>query len=58
MTINLKVDTIPAHAVLAGAEDIQIYATDAAGAALGTIGGAGESVRVRILYVVPNSLDN
>jgi hypothetical protein len=59
LTKNLKIDTIPAYAVLAGAEDIKVFAVDAAGAAAGTIGGtAGNKVRVRIVYAACKSLDN
>ena len=59
LTKNLKIDTIPAYAVLSGAEDVKVFATDTAGAAAGTIGGtAGNAVRVRIVYTVCKSLDN
>lgn len=59
LTKNLKIDTIPAHAVLSGAEDVKVFAVDTNGAAAGTIGGtAGNAVRVRIVYAVCKSLDN
>jgi len=58
LTQNLKIDTLPAHAVLSGAEDVQVYACDTNGDAAGTIGGAGEIVRVRIVYATTNSLDD
>lgn len=58
LTKNTKIDTIPDWAVLSGAEDIQLYATDGAGTPTGTIGGSSEVVRVRIVYLALNSLDN
>ena len=54
---NTKADLIPAHAVLASAEDIQINMVTAAGAIGDTAASAG-AVRVRIVYAVPNSLDD
>ncbi len=56
---NSKSDVLPDWAVLSGAEDIKIYAVNNAGAAAGTIGGGGDdSVRVRIVYLACNSLDD
>jgi hypothetical protein len=54
---NTKADLIPAHAVLAALEDIQINMVTAAGAIGDTAASAG-AVRVRIVYAVPNSLDD
>jgi hypothetical protein len=57
LTQNAKIDTIFATwTVLSGAEDVQVYACDTAGAAAGTL-NAG-TVRVRIVYLACNSLDN
>lgn len=57
LTKNLKVDTIPAHAVLASLEDLQIFACATAGGA-GDTGFSAGSFRVRIVYVALNSLDD
>lgn len=54
---NSKIDTIPDWAVLSGAEDIQVHGVTAGGAIGDTALTAG-SVRVRIVYAVPNSLDD
>jgi len=54
-TKNLKIDTIPAHAILSGAEDIQVHMVTAAGAIGDTVASAG-AVRVRYVFAVPNSL--
>ena len=56
-TKNLKIDTIPDWAVLSGAEDVQVNACATAGGIGDTAFSAG-AVRVRIVYLVPNSLDN
>lgn len=58
LTQNQKIDTIPTHAVLGSAEDIQIFAVDTSGAAAGVIGGTGEEVRVYLVYAALNSLDD
>ena len=54
---NSKIDTIPDWAVLSGAEDIQVHGVTAGGAIGDTALTVG-SVRVRIVYAVPNSLDD
>ena len=56
-TKNLKIDTIPDWAVLGSAEDIQINAVATAGGIGDTAFSAG-AVRVRIVYLATNSLDN
>lgn len=56
LTQNAKIDTIPPWAVLSGAEDVQVYACATDGSAAGTL-DAG-TVRVRIVYLACNSLDN
>lgn len=58
VTKNLKVDTVPDWAVLSSAETVAIFATDTVGAAAGTIGGTGEAIRVRIVFLACNSLDD
>lgn len=61
LNANAKVDTIPAHVVLASTETIAIFAVDTNGDAAGTIGGGAvgtDEVRVRIVYAACNSLDN
>lgn len=58
VTADLKSNNIPDWAVLSGAEDVKIFACDTNGDAAGTIGGAAELVRVRIVYLTLNSLDN
>ncbi len=56
-TKNLKIDTIPAHAVLSGAEDLQVNMCATGGGIGDTVARAG-AVRVRIVYAVPNSLED
>lgn len=58
LTQNLKIDTIPDWAVLSGVETISVYATDNNGAAVTEKFTAGGIVRVRIIYLALNSLDN
>jgi hypothetical protein len=58
LTKNAKIDKIPAHAVLSGAETVGVYAVDTAGAAVTEKFVAGGEVRVRFTYHLPNSLDN
>ncbi len=55
-----KSDAIPDWAVLSGAETVTIKAADTNGAAVTELftGGAGQDVRVRIIYLALNSLDN
>jgi len=57
---NTKIDTIPDWAVIAAEETVTIKGCDAAGAAVTEkfTGGTGQDVRVRIVYIVPNSLDD
>lgn len=57
LTQNQKIDTLPAHAVLSSAEDIQVNATATAGGIGDTAFSAG-AVRVRIVYAMTNSLDD
>ena len=59
-TKNLKIDMIPDWAVLAGAESIDVCGVVTNGSTLGdgNIGGAGESVTVRIVYLALNSMDD
>jgi hypothetical protein len=57
-TKNLKIDTIPTHAVLGGAEDVQIGIVTSDGSALGDANASAGAVRVRIVYALPNSLDD
>jgi len=54
-TQNLKIDTIPVHAILSGAEDVQINMCATGGGIGDTVASAG-AVRVRAVYAVPNSL--
>ena len=56
-TKNLKTDVIPAHAVLSGAEDVQVHMVTAAGDIGDTVASSG-AVRVRIVYAALNSLDD
>jgi len=56
-TKNLKIDTIPEHAVLSGAEDVQVSMCATNGDVGDSAASAG-AVRVRIVYAVPNSLDD
>jgi len=61
---NHKIDTIPDWAVLSGAETVCVKGCDAAGAAVtekfvaDVPAGTRDQVRVRIVYAVPNSLDD
>lgn len=56
---NQKIDKIPAHAVLAGTEQISVYGVKADGTTAATEKFvAGGIVRVRVEYQVPNSLDD
>lgn len=48
LTKNTKINFIPAHAVLSGAEDVKVFACDTNGAAAGTINSG--TVRVRIVF--------
>ncbi len=57
-TQNTKIDTIPDWAVLSGAEDVQIGIIVTGGASLGDTNASAGAVRVRIVYALPNSLDN
>lgn len=57
LTQNLKIDIIPDWAVLSGAEDIQINAC-ATGGGIGDTAFSAGVVRVRIVYLALNSLDN
>lgn len=49
---NLAVDAVP----LAAAETVGVYAVDNAGAAAGTIGGTGQKVKVRIVFLKPENI--
>lgn len=56
---NTKIDTMPDWAVLSGAEDIQLYGIKADGSTACTEKFVAASlVRVRIVYLALNSLDN
>lgn len=57
LTLDAKIDHMPDWAVLSGAEDIQVNGVTAAGAAGDTALTVG-TVRVRIVYLALNSLDN
>jgi hypothetical protein len=48
---GLTIDTIPDWAALAAPEDVRVYALAAGGAPVGAIGGAGESLKTRVMYV-------
>jgi len=55
---NTKFDVIPDFAVVSGPEQICVKAADNAGAAVTEKFVAGGEVRVRIVYLVTNSLDD
>lgn len=55
---NQKIDTIPTHAILSGAEDVQVAAVVTDGSALGDTNVSAGAVRVRIVYAITNSLDD
>jgi hypothetical protein len=57
LTLDAKIDNVPDWAVLAGAEDIQVHGVTAGGAIGDTALTVG-TVRVRIVYLALNSLDN
>lgn len=57
LTKNLKIDTIPAHDVLSGAEDVQINMC-ATGGGIGDSAASSGDVRVRLVYAIPVSLDD
>jgi hypothetical protein len=50
LTSGLLITTTPNWAVLGAPETINLYAVDDAGAATGKIGGASESIKVRVMY--------
>jgi hypothetical protein len=50
LTLDQKISTIPAHAVLAGAETIDVCGVTSDGSALGDTNISAGSVRVRIVY--------
>lgn len=54
-TKNLKIDIIPVHAVLSGAEDVQVNMC-ATGGGIGDTAASAGAVRARIVYALPNSL--
>lgn len=56
---NTKIDTLPAWAVNAG-ETLAVYAVKADGSTAATekFVASGAAVRVRVVYLVPNSLDD
>lgn len=58
LTANLKIDTIPAHAVLSGAETVCVKLAKTDGTAATEKFVAGGLVRVRIVYLTNNSLDD
>lgn len=55
---NQKIDTIPTHAILASAEDVQIGIVVTDGSTLGDTDASAGAVRIRIVYALPNSLDD
>lgn len=55
---NTKVNTIPDWAVLSGAEQIAVNSVDTGGTAATEKFVGGEIVRVRVVYLTLNSLDN
>lgn len=55
---NAKIDTLPDWAVLASAEDVEIGIVVTDGTTLGDTNASAGAVRVRIVYLQPNSLDN
>ena len=55
---NAKIDTIPTHAVLGGAEDVQIGIVVTDGSTLGDTDASAGAVRVQIVYAALNSLDD
>ena len=57
LTKNLKIDIIPAHVVLSGAEDVQINMC-ATGGGIGDAAASDGDVRVRLVYAIPVSLDD
>lgn len=50
LLIGQAINTVPNWFVLTGSEDIRLFAVDNNGAAAGTIGGAAEVIRVRVMY--------
>jgi hypothetical protein len=58
LTKNLKVDTLPAYTVLSSAETVTVKAAKTDGSAATEKFVAGGLVRVRIVYLKTNSLDN
>lgn len=58
LTKNLKIDTIPDWAVLSGAETVCVKAAKTDGSACTEKFTAGGIVRVRIVYLATNSLDD
>lgn len=58
LTKNAKSDFIPAWALLSSAETVCVKAADNAGAAVTEKFTAGGKVRVRIVYITLNSLDD
>lgn len=58
LTKNNKINTIPAHAVLSGTEQIDVCGVVVGGATLGDTNISAGSVRVRVVYAIPTSLKN
>ncbi len=58
LTLDAKIDHIPAYASLASAEDLQVHMCTAAGAIGDTAASGGGAFRVRIVYANTNSLDD
>jgi hypothetical protein len=58
LTQNSKINNIPDWAVLSGATTIDVCATIADGTTLGNTNFSAGSVRVRVVYLANNSLDN
>lgn len=58
LTQNQKIDTIPDWAVLGGEEQLDVCGVVTNGSTLGDSNLTAGTVRVRVVYLVPNSLDD
>lgn len=58
LTKNAKIDTVPDWAVLASSEQLGLYAVDTSGDAVTEKYVGGETVRVRVVFLALNSLDD
>ncbi len=57
LAANSKIDSIPAHAVLTSAEDVQVHMVATAGSIGDTAASAG-AIRLRLVFATLNSLDD